>query len=347
MDSIFAYLNTAKQHVSTAISSLAVSTRLSGDGSAGATVGAGIDSNLESVRAEDRLLGALESGDDKLYDSLINPATGMVFTEPQKFDAVSKSIDREINSIFSQSASLTSVDQARFDELIELRGDVERSHVISSLHHGGIDPSQHLSLVDDLGTSGVADSLVDLNNSNVAINHNTAAAILNGDVRIQTIEDKIIGGVDADGNGLAEIFYVDQNGDGVRDVEIPYGTYGYNPIGSTDIYVFGNDIYGDPHFEQEVQNTIIHETNHAFNPPDRAFADLTPQERIEFEYETEFRAFWVDGTFESVPEAARAEVINQFLVDNYPRIGNEYASNSGFMDIVDNTSLPTGNLDNS
>jgi len=322
MDNILARLSSAKQYIATGISGL-------------------------SGAVEDRLLGALESGDDKLYDSLINPTTGMEFTEIEKFDALDRTIDRELNGLISQSSILSSVDQARFDELIELRGGMERNHVISSLHHGGIDPSQHLEIINDLGTSHVADSLVDLNISPVAIHQNTANAILNGDVRIQTIEDKISSGVDADGNGIPEILYVDQNGDGNTDVEIAYGTYGYNPIGSTDIYVFGENVYGDPHFEQEVQNTIIHEANHAFNPPEQAYVDLSPEQQIQYSYEAEFRAFWVDGTFESIPEDNRAEVINHFLRDNYPQIGQAYESNSDFMNLVDSTTQPTGNLDNS
>jgi len=360
MDNIFAHLNAARQHLASGISdqekaqgpgadSTSNSLRVAEGSSAGGAVGVGIaaEHSADVDRAEDRLLGALENGDDKLYDSLINPETGLEYTESEKFDAIDESINRQLNDLLSQPRPLAPTDQARINELVSLRESVERSHIINSLHQGGIDPSQHLSLVDDLGSAEVADSLVDLNGSSVAINQNTADAILNGDVTIHTIEDRIVSILDADGNGVPESFYVDVNGDGVIDDEIPIGTYGYNPIGTTEIYVFGENIYGDPNFEQEVQNTIIHETNHALNPPPKPYVDLTPAERIEFQYETEFRAFWVDGTFEAVPEADRAAVINQFLIDNYPDIEREYENNSDFMDIVDNTTEPTGNLDNS
>lgn len=360
MDNIFAHLNTARQYLASAMSDLENaqgpgselapnSPRVSETSGAGGAVAAGLaaEHSADVERAEDRLLGALENGDDKLYDSLINPNTGFAFTESEKFDAIDESIDRELTELLSQPRPLAPADQTRIGELISLREGVERSHIINTLHQGGIDPRENLGLIDDLGSAEVADSLVDLNGSSVAIDQNTAGAILNGDLTIQTIEDKIVSVVDSDGNGVPESFNVDHDGDGVIDAEIPYGTYGYNPIGTTDIYVFGENVYGDPNFEREVQSTIIHEANHALNPPPKPFVDLTPQEQIEFVYETEFRAFWVDGTFEEVPENNRAEVINQFLIDNYPNIGAEYGSNSDFMDIVDNTTEPVGNLDNS
>lgn len=322
MDNILAYLNTAKKYIVTGISEL------------GGAVG-------------DRLLGALESGDDKLYNSLMNPTTGMEFTEIEKLDAVGQSIDREFNAIITQSPTLTPTDQVRIDELIDLRGGVERNHIMCALDHGGIDPGQNVGLINDLGSSHVANSLVDLNSSSVEIHQNTAAAILNGDVRIQTIEDKITNVATTHLEGVPEVLYIDHNENGSADFEITYGTSGYNPIGSTDIYVFGENIYSDPHFDQEIQSTLIHETNHALNPPEKPYARLTAQERLQYDYESEFRAFWVDGTFDSVPEVARAEVINQFLRDNYPKIGSEYVSNADFMSMVDNTTQPVGNLYNS
>ncbi len=343
----------------------------------------------ETRKAEDSLLTALESGNDSVYDQLINPETGLVFTESEKFDAVQKAIDREIAELKGQT-NLSATDQARLNELIALSESVDQSHIQHTLSQAGVDISQYPDLIEDLGNPEAADAFAALFTGDTTIEQNTAQAILDGDLTIVNMDELRLdtGGialVDFDGDGRfdeefnteedPELF--DLNGDGeispserfdrIIDVDadgnivniepiqfienpetgellpIPIGAVGFNMPGSEDIWISTTDSFGNPLSEEEIAAILVHEANHALNP-----IDLNESSPVEF-YESEFRAYWVDGTFDHLSGDEKAAAINEFILGSptYSQIAESYNSDPDIAEQIDDITRPSGNLENS
>lgn len=421
MDAIIAHLQSAKSMVSNAMSTSTVSlseTLLFQGGEEGGDsdssedesrpVGGAAAVGMLRVSNEDRLLDALESGNDKLYDQLIDPSTGNPFTEAEKREAVLSAIDREIQAIES-NRPISASDQARLDELNGLSESVERSQAIDTLFKAGVPISENPAIIDDLGNQEATDAFVDIFTSDAEVDQNTADAIIDGELQIINIDNIRIdtGGVilvdddgdgvpdrqltpdtnpelfDLDGDGIIsederidaivefddagnpiinEVQFIDHPDDGVRVISA--GAAGFNEPGSTDIFISTTDANGNPLSEEEIASVIVHEANHALNPfppeiqatlddlNDPAVADtVTDEQRAEVAvafYESEFRAYWVDGTFDHLEGEDKAAAINNLILESgiYTVITDVYDVNPDIAAEIDAITEPNGNLNN-
>lgn len=314
----------------------------------------------EQLRADDELLEALEDGDDRAYDRLINPATGQPYTEPEKFDAIQGALDREISEL-SAIDPRTVAQERRLAELNNLSDSTDRSHVINALHYGGVDVLENKDLIDDLGNPEAADAFVNLFNSDSEIAQNTAEGILDGDLVIINMDENRIEGIityDFDGDGVDDVINSADH-PGIQFIEhpetgeivpVPIGAAGFNVPGTDEIWISTEDANGNPLSQETIEATIVHEANHALNPLPANFENLPSGEQAVLLYESEYRAYWVDPEFADLTDDEKMIVIPNLILSDptYAAIQQEILTDRDLFDemLEINQNPPTGNLTN-
>jgi len=124
---------------------------------------------------------------------------------------------------------------------------------------------------------------------------------------------------------------------------IPTQAGGFYIPGTDDIWISTTDSQGNAIPPESIASIIVHEGNHALNP-------IPPeQDPIVSSYETEFRAYWVDGSFDHLSGDDKAAAIKQFLLNSplYGHIGEGYVNDPDIASQIDAITRPNGNLDNS
>lgn len=166
------------------------------------------------------------------------------------------------------------------------------------------------------------------------IDRNTAHHLVNGTVKVYCIQDlqhyeNEVEILEQEGfdPGRFSIYVNPENGEPML-VQKDYVGFTYS--GSTTIYV--------NKYSYEIGRILVHELNHALNESTDGVVEY---------YKSEFRAYWVDGTFDSYDDnSKKAEAIRSMLVSKYDYIKIEYEANENVRKMIDAIEYPEGNLVN-